>query len=142
MLAVILKKKPFLSILDDGNERILGQNWVLCGLQQTVFFSKTLLLLVSGYSFLIWGYFLSAGRALDDGTCHGTAECHSVQKPSSYGLWKKTRVDYAQGGPVPVLSAGITTINGPINGQLGLYPLLSGVVTVLITGRRPPCMLC
>ena len=82
-------------------------------------FNKTLLLPVSGYSFLIWGYFLSAGRALDDGTCHGTAECHSVEKPSSYGLWKKTRVDYAQGGPVPVLNGGITTINGAINGQLG-----------------------
>lgn len=72
----------------------VNRSWVKIG-----FFSG-FNILCNGYSFLIWGYFLSAGRALDDGTCHGTAECHSVEKPGSYGLWKKTRVDYAQGGPI------------------------------------------
>lgn len=53
--------------------------------------------LCKGYSFLIWGYFLSAGWALDDGTCHGAAECHSVEKPGSHGLWKKKKLYYVQG---------------------------------------------
>ena len=42
-------------------------------------------------------------------------------------------------GPLLVINGVIPPINGLTNGNWGYFTPISGVITVLITGRGPPC---
>ena len=58
-------------------------------------------------------------------------------------LGKRTKIGHLiwilQGGPLLVINEVITPIKWPYKWITGVITLLIGVVTLLITGRGPPC---